>query len=267
MSPHIVILVQDFTRALEEVRGSMQRTMPSGLKLGAFLVHLYTASGAVLAFLMVLAAIDNRPVEALWLALVALIVDSTDGTLARRFRVWETVPWFDGRRLDDIVDYLTYVFAPVVLLWRGGFLPAGAGGAALAALPLLASSYQFCQTDAKTEDHFFRGFPSYWNIVAFYAIVYALSPHVVGAILLLCSVLVFVPIRYVYPSRTVAFRRLTLTLTAIWLVLYALILLQDPLNAGFLAHLSLLYLLYYLGLSLYLTARVLARRSNNPKPR
>ncbi len=91
--------------------------------------------------------------------------------LARRFRVKETIPWFDGALLDNIVDYLTYVFAPVVLLWTTDYLPDGALGWVVAALPLLASSYQFCRVDAKTDDHFFLGFPSYWNVVAFYAIV------------------------------------------------------------------------------------------------
>lgn len=231
----------------------MQRTPSLWLQASAAAVHLYTASGAVLAFLIVLAAIGGDGVGALWLLLIALIVDSTDGSLARRFRVSETLPWFDGRRLDDIVDYLTYVFAPVLLLWMGGYLPAGPGGMILATLPLLASSYQFCRVDAKTDDHFFLGFPSYWNVVAFYAIVFNLSPSTVAFYLILFSILVFVPIRYVYPSRTVTFRPLTLAFTALWVVLYVVILLQMPAPSMVLANLSLLYLVYYVLLSLYLT--------------
>lgn len=231
----------------------MQRTPSLWLQASAAAVHLYTASGAVLAFLIVLAAIGGDPVGALWLLLIALIIDSTDGSLARRFRVSETLPWFDGRRLDDIVDYLTYVFAPVLLLWMGGYLPAGLGGMILATMPLLASSYQFCRIDAKTDDHFFLGFPSYWNVVAFYAIVFGLTPSTVSIILIVFSLLVFVPIRYVYPSRTVTFRPLTLAVTALWLVLYIIILLQMPTPSILLANLSLLYLVYYILLSLYLT--------------
>jgi phosphatidylcholine synthase len=229
-----------------------QTTSPWG-QLSAAAVHLYTASGAVLAFLIVLAAFQGDTRQALWLGLIALIIDSTDGTLARRFRVSETLPWFDGRRLDDIVDYLTYVFAPVLLLWSGNYLPQGNTGMILAALPLLASSYQFCRVDAKTDDHFFLGFPSYWNVVAFYTIVLGLTPATVSAIFVICSLLVFVPIRYVYPSRTGAFRWLTLALTGIWLLCYALILPQLPTPNGVLSSFSLLYLAYYLGLSLYLT--------------
>ncbi len=230
------------------------------LRLRAFAVHLYTASGAVLALLIVVAAINGDVVRALWLGLAALIIDSTDGLLARRFKVSEFLPRFDGARLDDIVDYMTYVLAPVLLLWSSGYLPEGSTGVMIAALPLLASSYQFCQLDAKTEDHFFRGFPSYWNIVAFYAIVFSLSPESVGTILVVCSLLVFVPIRYVYPSRTVAFRKLTMTLTALWFVCYSAILFQMPEpEPGFLLF-SLLYLVYYLSLSLHLSGKMLKAR-------
>jgi phosphatidylcholine synthase len=162
--------------------------------------------------------------------------------------------------LDNIVDYMTYVFAPMILLWSGGYLPSGNIGVVLAALPLLASSYQFCRVDAKTDDHFFLGFPSYFNVLAFYAIVFEPGPGLLAVVLVVCSLLVFVPVRYVYPTRTVAFRKLSLTLTALWLVSYAVILLEmpdpDPLILGF----SILYLVYYFSLSLYLSGKMLEAR-------
>lgn len=231
-------------------------------------VHVYTASGAVLAFLIVLAAIQGDVVLALWFGLLAMIIDGTDGMLARRLRVSERIPWFDGRRLDDIVDYLTYVFAPIVLLWRTGYLLEGIPGLIIGALPLLASTYQFCRVDAKTDDHFFLGFPSYWNIIAFYAIVMNLTPTLVSTILITCSVLAFVPIYYVYPSRTLMFRRLTLAVSGLWIIIYALILLRMPSPDPLLINLSLLFVLYYFGLSLYLTyQRSALGARNRPRPR
>jgi phosphatidylcholine synthase len=223
----------------------------------AAFVHLYTASGAVLAFLMVLAAIQGNAVQALWISLITLIVDGTDGSLARRFRVRETLPWFDGARLDDIVDYLTYVFAPILLIWKLGFLPAGITGMIVAALPLLGSSYQFCRVDAKTDDHFFLGFPSYWNVVAFYAIVLNLSPATVATVVIFWSIMVFVPIRYLYPTRTEAFRPVTLTLSGLWLISYGVILLQMPNPHPLLVNFSLLYMAYYVILSLVMTAKTI----------
>ena len=216
-------------------------------------LHAYTATGTVLGFLIVVAAFDGAVERALWLALAALIIDGTDGMIARRLRVSETIPTFDGARLDDIVDYLTYAFAPMVLLWVTHRLPGGAGGVALAVLPLLASSYQFCRTDAKTADHFFLGFPSYWNVVAFYVFVLELGKATTSVILVVCTILVFVPVRYVYPSRTRFFRSLNIVFTGGWLITYAVLLAQAPDPHLVAVLLSLSYLVYYAGLSLYLT--------------
>jgi phosphatidylcholine synthase len=226
-------------------------------------VHVYTALGSVLGLLIVVAAVEGRVVPALWLGLVAMVVDGTDGMLARRLRVKQLIPWFDGARLDDIVDYLTYVFAPVVLLWATGALPDGPGGWVLAALPLLASCYQFCRVDAKTEDHTFLGFPSYWNVVAFYVVVLDLGRPAVAALLVVCSVLVFVPVRYLYPSRTPALRTLSLVLTAVWFGTYGLLLVQHPDPHPAVVAASLAYLGYYVAVSGWLTARAAHRRQRD----
>ncbi len=247
---------------MEEFNAGSTATVSNWLRLRASAVHLYTASGAVLTLLILVAAYNGNAVLALWLMLATLVVDSTDGLLARRFRVKELIPSFDGGLLDNIVDYMTYVLAPILLLWTTGYLPDGAFGVVLATLPILASSYQFCRVDAKTgddaeTDHFFLGFPSYWNVAAFYAIVFDLGTGIVGAILFICSILVFVPIRYVYPSRTMAFRRITLALTSLWLVSYIVILVQMPNPSPVLLAFSLLYLVYYFGLSLHITGKML----------
>jgi phosphatidylcholine synthase len=232
----------------------MSQTSP-WQRAAAWAVHLYTASGSVLAVLIVVAAFQGEAVRALWLGLAALVVDGTDGMLARRLRVRDRLPWFDGARLDDIVDYLTYAFAPMLLLWSGDHLPDGTVGAVALAAPLLASCFQFCRVDAKTQDHLFLGFPSYWNVIAFYAIVMDLGPALVATVLLACAVLAFVPIGYVYPSRTVSFRTPTLALTAAWLVAYAVILVQMPDPHPLWVALSLAYVVYYVALSVHLTAR------------
>jgi phosphatidylcholine synthase len=110
--------------------------------------------------------------------------------------------------------------------------------------------------DAKTDDHFFYGFPSYFNVVAFYAIVFEPGPGTLATVLVVCSLLVFVPIRYVYPTRTIAFRKLSLTLTALWLVSYAAILLQMPEPSPLILGFAVLYLCYYLGLSFYFSSKM-----------
>jgi phosphatidylcholine synthase len=221
----------------------------------AWMVHIYTASGTVLAMLTVIAVLEGDTVRALWLGLAAMVVDGTDGMLARHLEVKRWVPWFDGALLDNIVDYLTYAFTPMVLLWSTGYLGEGTSATLLSVMPLLASAYQFCRVDAKTEDHLFLGFPSYWNVVAFYVIVLDLEPTAVAVLLTVCAALVFIPVGYVYPSRTDTLRGLTLVLTTLWLVSYAVLLSQLPSPSTVWLTISLVYVVYYVALSLHLTVR------------
>lgn len=223
--------------------------------VAAWLVHAYTASGVVLAFLMFVAVMEGDTVRALWLFLISMLVDGTDGMLARWVQVKRYVPWFDGALLDNIVDYITYAFMPMLLLWSAGYLGEGTSATVLAVIPLLASVYQFCRSDAKTDDHLFLGFPSYWNIAAFYVVVLDLEPVAVTVVLLVCAVLVFVPVGYVYPSRTSTLQGLTLALTCLWLVGYGVLVAQLPDPSPVWLAITVAYVVYYVVLSLYLTAR------------
>jgi phosphatidylcholine synthase len=198
--------------------------------LSAWLVHLYTASGAVIAFLCATAVVAGR---------------------YRAAFLWMVVATFDGRRLDDIVDYLTYVFLPMLLLSQAGALPDG-WGLAVASAVLLSSAYGFVSADAKTDDHFFTGFPSYWNIVALYVYAAGLSPSINALVLLALSAMVFWRIGYVYPTRTPVLRWLTLTLGAIWgLMIIAMILSLPQVSTGLLVA-SLFFPVYYAILSFVL---------------
>src|SRR4029079_9311562 len=203
----------------------------------------------------------------LWLFLAAMFIDGTDGMLARRLQVKDRVPELDGALLDNIVDYLTYVLAPVLLLWANGYLPDGAWGAVVASLPVVASGYQFCRSDAKTEDHFFLGFPSYWNVVAFYVVVLELGVTATTVLLLVLSVLVFVPVKYVYTSRTETLWYTNMAGATAWLVLFGVITALLPDVPLWLTLLSMAYLAYYLVESLWLTFRsrtTVARTSVRP---
>lgn len=229
----------------------------NGRLLFAWLVHLYTALGAVVAFIAVLLIDQFKFQEVFWLMALAVAIDATDGTLARYARVKELIPWFDGDRLEDIIDYLNYVLVPSLVLIRADLLPPQDAWW-LGALPLLASAYGFCQKEAKTTDHFFLGFPSYWNIVVLYLYVLNTPPWANGFLVIVLSILVFVPIRYIYPSRSPRFRALTNALGILWgiSVLLMIHLLAEPPRA--LVFASLLFPVYYIGLSLWLEIRRLS---------
>ena len=219
-------------------------------------VHLYTALGAVFGLLAIhYAAVGDYRASFIAMA-VTIAIDSSDGTLARFFNVKKRVPGFDGALLDNIVDYLTYVVAPVFLMICAG-LVADTTGFAVAGFVLIASAYQFCQAEAKTSDHFFLGFPSYWNLVVFYLYCLGLGTAANEVILALFGVMVFVPIKYIYPSRTKPLRPLTLTLGIIWGVITIAMLPSLPSINPVLLYLSLTYIAYYFVASFALHARAL----------
>jgi len=230
-------------------------------QVAAWGVHLLTASGAVAGILSVLAAERGDPATALWWMAYTLAVDCFDGTLARAVGVKQVLPWFDGTRLDDLVDYFTYVIVPALfMLWTDLLPPAIA--VPLACAVVLASAYQFSRTDAKTTDHYFTGFPSYWNILAYYLYALGWPTAANAAAVIICVLLVFVPIRYVYPSRMPTMRALTVGLGVAWgaATLFALYQLhRDGVASRALVVGSLLFPLYYVGLSIVLSARRVSR--------
>lgn len=204
----------------------MASRSPAGHTAAAWMVHALTASGLVLAALATVLVIDGSPDAirgALLALLAATVVDGVDGTLARRLRVAAVLPGFNGRTLDDIVDFHTYTSVPLLLVWRAGVLPSGWSWILLC--PLLASAYGFSRTDAKTSDGFFLGFPSYWNVVAFYLWALRPPPSLSAAVLVGLAVLTFVPSRYLYPSTGGALNRVTAAAAAVWAALLVLLLL------------------------------------------
>jgi phosphatidylcholine synthase len=212
-------------------------------------VHALTASGGVIGMAALLAAGAGDLRAAALLLLAALAIDAVDGTLARAARVTEVVPAIDGRRLDDIVDYLNYVVVPAVFIVAAGSVVHWS----VAAAPVLASAFGFAQTEAKTEDHYFLGFPSYWNVVAIYLWGLDVSPAVGTAVVLAFAAAVFVPLKYVYPSRMHALRRTTTVGGALWaLALTAAVLEPSASWREPLLRASLVFPLYYFGVSLWL---------------
>jgi phosphatidylcholine synthase len=253
-----------------QVRKRRKKPQPRGVrppstfgKVLGWCVHAYTALGLVAAGMIAVLLVRGDANAFRWsflLMTAATIVDATDGTLARKVRIKEVVPGFDGRRLDDIVDFLNYTFLPLLLIWRAGILPAGYE--AWLFLPLLASVYGFCQVQAKTEDGYFLGFPSLWNLVALYLYVLHLyglpqSGWVSLVVVIVLALLTFVPIRHLYPSQPGLLNRVSMFAGVLWTPLLGYLIWKLPggdsprLGASTfqLALFSLLYPLYYLGVS------------------
>lgn len=230
----------------------------------AYGVHLLTAAGIVPAFFAAVeiasAQCDSRIVF-LWL-IVAVAIDAVDGPLARRLHVKTYADQLDGRTIDDIVDYITFTFLPLLLVWRMAWTPTPAWVFVLPAM--VASLLGFAHVGAKEEAAgFFRGFPSYWNIAAFYCglLAAADAAWVSGAMLLVLAALTVAPIRFIYPNLAPRRWRGPLLLGALlWLIVLVAMLPRFPHNPAWLVGLSLAYPAIYTAASFWL-ARA---QSNTP---
>jgi phosphatidylcholine synthase len=219
-----------------------------------YFVHFYTASGVVWGFLALRATTEGDHRQALLWLVVATFVDATDGVLARLADVARTAPLIDGARLDDIVDYVTYVLVPAAIVWRAELVPPHLT-LAVVAIVLLSSACGFARRDAKTADHFFTGFPSYWNIVVLYLLVLGLSRTANAAWLAALALMVFVPVRYIYPSRTETLMRTTVALGAVWSVQVLALIWLMPRPPRALVLSALAFPVYYAIVSFWLSAR------------
>jgi phosphatidylcholine synthase len=227
-------------------------------RVAAWLVHLFTASGAVLGLLTLQAIHQRNFLSAFWLMGAALVVDSVDGVLARLAQTKIAASRIDGALLDNLLDYVNYVMVPAFFLLVSDLLPANWRVIGASTI-VLASAYQFTQRQAKTIDHFFTGFPSYWNIVVFYLFLWQMSAWSNLVIVFILASLVFIPIKYVYPSRPDYLTRhhwlrwTILLATILWGVITLILLWIYPATHPILVALSIGYLVGYVLISLYRT--------------
>ena len=232
---------------------SVKQRLPMKRLIFAHAVHLFTATGAIWGFLAILAIFRHEwRLSILWMIL-AMMVDGFDGMLARWADVKTYASGIDGALLDNILDYLNYVLVPALFLVESDILP-DFFKLPIAFLILITSAYQFTQVDAKTDEtntYFFKGFPSYWNVVVLYMLAMKLNPWVNLSFLVFFNILVFVPIKYVYPSRDTRLKKLTLILSYLYGIIGVWAIMQYPDVPGWVVWVSFIYVGYYTVLSLW----------------
>ena len=183
----------------------------------ALLVHLLTATGAVLSMMALLSAVAGEwSMMFLWLV-VAFVVDGIDGPLARRYEVKKNWPAYDGVLMDLIIDYLTYVFIPAFALYESGLLTGWAGLVAIV-LIVYGSVVYFADTRMKTRDNSFAGFPGCWNMVVL--VLFAVQPSWMVTLItvLILTVAMFTNIKFIHPIRTRRWREVTLPVAGLWVL-------------------------------------------------
>ncbi|MFH5833038.1 CDP-alcohol phosphatidyltransferase family protein [Halalkalibaculum sp. DA3122] len=213
----------------------------------AYGVHLLTAVGAALGLWAIILIYDGYFQWALWILALSVLIDAVDGTLARATNIKTEAPKIDGALMDNIIDFIIWTIAP--LLW------------AYAALQIppwillacaLSSILGFSNTRAKTSDNFFLGFPSYWNIVVFYLFLLDLPTAFSSGILLLFAAGTFMPVKFIYPTKTARFKKWNIMLGGLFFIQMLLLLYFFDDSSPFLIYSSFLYPVYYFGLSFYL---------------
>lgn len=216
-------------------------------------VHLFTATGAVWGFFTLIAIWEGNYRLAILYIIVAMFVDGFDGILARWLDVKSYATWIDGGLMDNIIDYLNYVVVASLLLIRvPNLMPQGLEMVAAISI-LLTSAFQFSQVEAKTDEnsYFFKGFPSVWNFLVVYMMLLGLNPWINFAALVICNILIFVPVKYLYPTRNNRLRRLTLVVTYLYGALGVWGLLQYPDVPDWVAPVSFIYVVYYAAMSFF----------------
>jgi len=195
-------------------------------RIRAFTVHVFTATGAALALLALILATGGHWAGMFLCLGLALVIDGLDGPMARAFDVQNLLPRWSGDTLDLVVDFTTYVFVPAYAIAASGLLPQ------FLAIPagivvVISGALYFADREMKTRDNYFRGFPAVWNLAAFY--LYLLEPPEWAAALAIfvLAALSFAPIKFLHPLRVKHWRKINVSLLALWAVLAFVAIVED----------------------------------------
>lgn len=187
----------------------------SKIKTLAFGVHLFTATGSIMAFMSLVEASNKNWVYSFaWLG-AALFVDGVDGPMARALGVKNVLPNWSGELLDNVIDYVTYVLIPAFIIYNSGLLNTTLSY--LSGLLIVSSSaIYYADTSMKTNENFFKGFPVVWNMLIFALFVIQPNQWFVFFIIAASAIICFLPIYFLHPVRVVRLRCINLPIFLLW---------------------------------------------------
>ena len=221
------------------------------------LVHLFTGFGIIAGFFSLISVINNDQANAfLWLGL-AFLIDSIDGTLARKFNVKKNLPNIDGKMLDSIIDFFNYVIIPAFMIYWFKLIP-DQFLVLVPSLLIFISIFSYANLNVMTSDHFYNGFPAIWNIVVLYFFIFSTSKIANLLILSLLIILKFSPLKCVHPLRVKKFKNISIFFTIIWFLMSGLLILSMQLEIKPIFELFFIFLwvvsnIYFISISLFKT--------------
>ena len=210
------------------------------------MLHWITASGAVAGLIALHRILDGQVRQGLLWLIICQILDGIDGPLARKIDVQTHAPKFDGHILDLVVDYVTCVVVPVILMLSVRLVDSSLA-MPLAGLVLLTSALWFARVDQETPDHWFNGFPAAWNIVIPTLMILHSSSRVTSLVLVAFSALQLGGIKFPHLMRVTALRKVTSSFALLYLACFVLLSADYP-NGPHWARWVLAVVPIYLGL-------------------
>ena len=224
------------------------------------LVHLLTGLGIVAGFFALIAVMNNNQKDAfLWLGL-AFLIDSIDGTLARKFNVKKNLPNIDGKMLDSIIDFFNYVIIPSIMIYWFRYVP-DQFLLLIPAILIFISIYSYVNLNILTNDNYYNGFPAIWNVIVLYFYIFGTSQNVNLILLTLLIFLKFSPLKCIHPLRVKRFKNLSIIFAIIWFLTSALLILikqsnQISINEIFIMFFWVISNIYFIIISISKTLKI-----------
>lgn len=217
-------------------------------------VHLFTSTGVVAAFMAIRAISEAQMYwqrEAMLWLILALFIDGVDGAMARAAKVTEVLPGWDGKAIDYVIDFLTYAVIPAFFFYQTDMLPQAWELPAVLAI-LLVSAMYYGKMGMVSHDLYFVGFPVMWNMVV-YAMFFILDLNewLNLALVFFFCVMHFVPLKYVYPSRTLHFKKLNILNSVLFFLSNGIILYLYPEKNIWVTGVAVLTFIYYGWMTIY----------------
>ena len=229
-------------------------------KFLGILVHLLTGFGIIAGYFALIAVMNNNQKEAfLWLGL-AFLIDSVDGTLARKFNVKKNLPNIDGKMLDSIIDFFNYVIIPSIMIYWFRYVP-DQFLLLIPAILIFISIYSYVNLNILTNDNYYNGFPAIWNVIVLYFYIFGTSQNVNLILLILLIFLKFSPLKCIHPLRVKRFKNLSIIFAIIWFLTSALLILikqsnQISINEIFIMFFWVISNIYFIIISLSKTLKI-----------
>jgi len=228
-------------------------------RLMGILVHLLTGFGIVAGFFALIAVMNNNQKEAfLWLGL-AFLLDSIDGTLARKFNVKKNLPNIDGKMLDSIIDFFNYVIIPSIMIYWFRYVP-DQFILLIPAILIFISIFSYVNLNILTNDNYYNGFPAIWNVIVLYFYIFGTSQNINLIFLILLIFLKFSPLKCIHPLRVKKFKNLSIFFALIWFIMSIFLVVIKDLNVNPVYELFFMFLwvisnIYFISVSIFKTLR------------